>query len=106
MMLLNLIEEHSIYFAGIVEHSFLILILNNHVPGPDKVFQVYLGRLGVRGRTLRECDDCLFIYLFIYSSIYSFIHELILLFVYLFIYLFIHSFIHLFIYSFICSFFH
>ena len=78
MMLLNLIEEYSIFFAGIVEHSFLILILNNHVPGPDKVFQVYLGRLGVRGRTLREFDDCLFIY----SSIYSFIHELILPFVY------------------------
>ena len=46
-------------------------LLNNHVPGPDKVFQVYLGRLGVRGRTLREFDDCLFIYLLVNLFIYS-----------------------------------
>ena len=80
---MNLIKEHFINFTGVVEHSFLILILINHVPGYDRVFQIYLGRTI---RTSYKLDNCLFIYLSIYLFIYSFIYFLIYLCMQSFIY--------------------
>ena len=88
---MNLIKEHFINFTGVVEHSFLILILNNHVPGYDKVFQIYLGRTI---RTSYELDNCLFIYLFIFLFICLFIYLFIYSFIYFLIYLCMQSFIY------------